>query len=185
MESGVPAGWLVDGPRHAARAGARAAVAAAPADPTRQQAPARDTRSTAPPGRRLRSCTPGTAEAAAISASVSSRARTTRAAPSSPAAATSALLAMQVCVLKWNSSSGILRPQGQQGRVADQHRVGAALPGQLEDPRRLAQLPLGQVDVERQVRPCPVGVAAARPGRTPPGRKLRARRRALRVVRPK
>ena len=44
--------------------------------------------------------TPGTAEAAAISASVSSRASTTRLAPSRPAAATSALLLTHVCVLK-------------------------------------------------------------------------------------
>ena len=109
--------------------------------------------------RRLRSATPGTAEAAAISCERHFPGQHhARRRPAAAAAATSALLAMQVCVLKWNSNSGKLRPQGQQGRIADQHGIDAALPGQFQDPRRLAELPLGQIDVQRQIRPWRRGV---------------------------
>jgi hypothetical protein len=41
----------------------------------------------------------------------------------------------------------------QQRRIAGQHGVDAALPREFEDPRRLAQFPLAEVDVQRQIRP--------------------------------
>ena len=40
-----------------------------------------------------------------------------------------------------------------EGRVADQDGVDLALPGELHDPRGLAQLALGHVDVQRQIGP--------------------------------
>jgi len=46
---------------------------------------------------------------------------------------------------------GVLTPQGQQGRVADQNRIDPCTARQFQDPRRLAQLAVVQVDVQGQI----------------------------------
>jgi len=48
--------------------------------------------------------------------------------------------------------------EGQEGRVADQHGIDPAPAGKLQNPGGLAQLALADVDVERQIGPCPPGV---------------------------